>query len=171
MSSGASSKVAIVATRHEFYQTIFFDPFLQVTSQPKQTVKQPDLKNRENNSLFPPCALQLRMNVKSADDIDFAKRGGVIPVVVQDRKTKEVLTLVYANKEALSRTIETGNAWFFSTSRNKIWMKGEESGNIQPVSEILVDCDSDALLYIVNSDKPMCHTGERTCFHNMVEKA
>lgn len=111
------------------------------------------------------------MNVKSADDIDFAKRGGVIPVVVQDRKTKEVLTLVYANKEALSRTIETGNAWFFSTSRNKIWMKGEESGNIQPVSEILVDCDSDALLYIVNSDKPMCHTGERTCFHNMVEKA
>lgn len=111
------------------------------------------------------------MNVKSADDIDFAKRGGVIPVVVQDKKTKEVLTLVYANREALAKTIETGNAWFWSTSRNKLWMKGEESGNVQPVHEILVDCDSDALLYIVDSDKPVCHTGERTCFHNMVEKA
>ncbi len=110
------------------------------------------------------------MNVKSVDDVDFAKRGGVIPVVVQDKKTKDVLTLVYANKEALAKTIETGNAWFFSTSRNKLWMKGEESGNVQPVSEIRVDCDSDALLYIVDSDKPMCHTGERTCFHNMVEK-
>ncbi len=110
------------------------------------------------------------MKVKSADDIDFAKRGGVIPVVVQDKKTKDVLTLVYANKEAVSKTIETGNAWFFSTSRNKLWLKGEESGNTQPVHEILVDCDSDALLYIVDSDKPMCHTGERTCFHNVVEK-
>lgn len=111
------------------------------------------------------------MNVKSADDVDFGKRGGVLPVVVQDKRTKDVLTLVYANKEALARTIESGNAWFFSTSRNKLWMKGEESGNVQPVSEIWVDCDSDALLYIVDSDKPMCHTGERTCFHNMVEKA
>jgi phosphoribosyl-AMP cyclohydrolase len=111
------------------------------------------------------------MNVKSSDDVDFAKRGGVIPVVVQDRKTKDVLTLVYANREALAKTLETGNAWFFSTSRNKLWMKGEESGNVQPVHEIRVDCDSDALLYIVDSNKPMCHTGEWTCFHNMVEKA
>ncbi|HEX9677832.1 phosphoribosyl-AMP cyclohydrolase [Nitrososphaera sp.] len=110
------------------------------------------------------------MNVKSADDIDFAKRGGVIPVVVQDKKTKDVLTVVYANKEALAKTIETSNAWFWSTSKNKLWMKGEESGNVQPVHEILVDCDSDALLYIVDSDKPMCHTGERTCFHYVVEK-
>ena len=111
------------------------------------------------------------MNVKSADDVDFDKRDGIIPVIVQDGRTRDVLTLVYANKEALAKTIETGNAWFFSTSRNKLWMKGEESGNIQPVREILVDCDSDALLYIVDSDKPMCHTGERTCFHNVLKKA
>jgi phosphoribosyl-AMP cyclohydrolase len=109
------------------------------------------------------------MNVKSASDIDFAKRGGVIPVIVQDRKTKDVLTLVYANKEALENTVKTGNAWFWSTSRNKLWMKGEESGNVQPVHEILVDCDSDALLYIVDSEKPMCHTGDRTCFHNVLK--
>ena len=111
------------------------------------------------------------MKVMKAGDVDFAKRGGVIPVVVQDRQTKEVLTLVYANKEALENTIKTGNAWFYSTSRGKLWMKGEESGNVQPVHEILADCDSDALLYIVDSDRPMCHTGERTCFHNIVKQS
>ena len=105
----------------------------------------------------------------AASDIDFAKRGGVIPVIVQDKKTKDVLTLAYANKEALDNTVRTGNAWFWSTSRNKRWMKGEESGNVQPVSEIRVDCDSDALLYIVDSNKPMCHTGDRTCFHNLLK--
>lgn len=109
------------------------------------------------------------MKVMKADDVDFAKRGGVIPVVVQDRQTKDVLTLVYANKESLENTIKTGNAWFYSTSRGKLWMKGEESGNVQPVHEILADCDSDALLYIVDSDRPVCHTGERTCFHNIVK--
>ena len=71
--------------------------------------------------------------------------------------------------EIREKSEKTGNAWFYSTSRGKLWMKGEESGNVQPVHEILADCDSDALLYIVDSDRPMCHTGERTCFHNIVK--
>lgn len=100
------------------------------------------------------------------DKIDFEKRNGLIPVIVQDVKTKDILMLGYANKLALHKTVETGNAHFWSTSHNKLWMKGEESGNIQPVEKILVDCDSDALLYLVNSLKPACHTGDRTCFHN-----
>ena len=103
---------------------------------------------------------------KSALELDFVKRKGLVPVIVQDLKTKDVLMLAYANKEALKNTIETGNAWFWSTSNNKLWMKGEESGNIQPVREILVDCDSDALIYLVDSSNPACHTGKRSCFHN-----
>ncbi len=111
---------------------------------------------------------QMCMNAKSLKDIDFEKRNGLLPVIVQDRKTKDILMLAYANKEALANTIRTGNAWFWSTSRNKLWMKGEESGNVQPVYEILVDCDSDAILYMVDSNKPACHTGNRSCFHNLL---
>ena len=111
---------------------------------------------------------QMDMNAKSLSDIDFEKRNGLLPVVVQDKKTKDILMLAYANKEALANTIKTGNAWFWSTSRNKLWMKGEESGNVQPVSKILVDCDSDSILYMVDSDNPACHTGNRSCFHNLL---
>jgi phosphoribosyl-AMP cyclohydrolase len=117
-------------------------------------------------SVFAHC--QMGMNAKSLSDIDFEKRKGLLPVVVQDRKTKDILMLAYANKEALANTIKTGNAWFWSTSRNKLWMKGEESGNVQPVYSILVDCDSDSILYMVDSDKPACHTGNRSCFHNLL---
>jgi phosphoribosyl-AMP cyclohydrolase len=108
------------------------------------------------------------MNTKSLNDIEFEKRKGLLPVIVQDIKTKDILMLAYANKEALANTMSTGNAWFWSTSRNKLWMKGEESGNVQPVHKILVDCDSDAILYIVDSNKPACHTGNRSCFHNLL---
>lgn len=107
---------------------------------------------------------------KTIDDLDFAKGDGLIPVVVQDAHTKEVLTLAYTNKESLSLTQETGNSWFWSRSRNKLWMKGEESGNIQKVKEILVDCDSDAVIYLVEPTGPACHTGERACFHNMLDQ-
>jgi phosphoribosyl-AMP cyclohydrolase len=110
------------------------------------------------------------MNIKSVRDIDFAKRNGLLPVIVQDRKTKDILMLAYANREAIKNTINRGNAHFWSTSNNKLWMKGEESGNIQPVKEILVDCDSDALLYLVDSQNPACHTGNRSCFHSLLEK-
>ena len=103
-------------------------------------------------------------------NIDFAKGYGLIPVIVQDINTKEVLTLAYTNKESLELTQKTGNSWFWSRSRNKLWMKGEESGNIQKVKEILVDCDSDAIIYLVEPSGPACHTGDRVCFHNQLEK-
>ena len=107
---------------------------------------------------------------KSIDDIDFEKSGGLIPIIVQDANTKDVLTLAYSNKESLELTIKTRNSWFWSRSRNKLWMKGEESGNTQKVKEILVDCDSDAIIYLVEPSGPACHTGEKVCFHNNLEK-
>ncbi len=103
---------------------------------------------------------------KAVEKIDFKKEGGLIPVIVQDVKTKDILMLAYANKEALERTVKSGKAWFWSRSRNKLWMKGEESGNFQQVRKIMVDCDSDALVYLVEPAGPACHTGNRTCFHN-----
>ena len=107
---------------------------------------------------------------KSIDDIDFEKSGGLVPIIVQDANTKDVLTLAYSNKESLELTKKTGNSWFYSRSRNKLWMKGEESGNTQKVKEILVDCDSDAIIYLVEPSGPACHTGERVCFHHNLEK-
>ena len=107
---------------------------------------------------------------KSIDDIDFEKSGGLIPIIVQDAITKDVLTLAYSNKESLELTKKTGQSWFWSRSRNKLWMKGEESGNTQKVKEILVDCDLDAIIYLVEPSGPACHTGEKVCFHNNLEK-
>jgi len=107
---------------------------------------------------------------KTIDDIDFSKGDGLVPVIVQDTNTKEVLTLAYTNKESLELTKKTGNSWFWSRSRKKLWMKGEESGNTQKVKEILVDCDSDAIIYLVEPLGPACHTGEKVCFHNKLSK-
>ena len=90
---------------------------------------------------------------------------GLVPVVVQDASTGEVLTLAYANAEAVARTHETGEAHFWSRSRGELWHKGATSGNTQAVRAIRVDCDGDALLYLVDPAGPACHTGERTCFH------
>ena len=101
--------------------------------------------------------------------LNFDKGGGLLPAVVQEAGTGKVLMLGYMSAEAYRRTLESGNVTFFSRSQNKLWMKGEESGNIQPVHEILVDCDSDAILYMVDSDKPACHTGNRSCFHNVLK--
>jgi len=103
---------------------------------------------------------------KSVDEIDFEKSGGLIPVIVQDSETRDVLTLAYSNKESLELTKKTGNSWFWSRSRNKLWMKGEESGNTQKVKQILVDCDFDAVIYLVEPSGPACHTGKRVCFHH-----
>lgn len=94
---------------------------------------------------------------------------GLIPVVVQDAKTKEVLMLAYANEEALRKTFETGYAHYYSRSRKKLWMKGEESGNVQKVIEVRVDCDEDALLYIVEQKGVACHTGNYSCFFRKLE--
>ena len=107
---------------------------------------------------------------KTIDDIDFEKSGGLVPVIVQDAITKEVLTLAFSNKESLELAKKTGKSWFYSRSRNKLWMKGEESGNTQEIKEILVDCDSDAIIYLVEPSGPACHTGERVCFHHSLEK-
>ena len=99
-------------------------------------------------------------------NIDFSKGDGIVPVIVQDANTNEVLTLAYSNKESLERTLSTGNSWFWSRSRKKLWMKGEESGNTQKVRKVLVDCDSDAIIYLVEPSGPACHTGEKVCFHH-----
>ena len=106
------------------------------------------------------------MTLKEIKHIDFKKGDGIVPVIVQNSTSKDVLTLAYANKESLELTKKTGNSWFWSRSRNKLWMKGEESGNTQKVKKILVDCDSDAIIYLVEPSGPACHTGEQTCFHN-----
>jgi len=108
---------------------------------------------------------------KTIDEIDFAKGNGLIPVIVQDINSNEVLTLAYANKESLELTRKTGNSWFWSRSRKKLWMKGEESGNIQKIKEILIDCDYDAVIYLVESSGPACHTGEMKCFHNSLQQS
>jgi phosphoribosyl-ATP pyrophosphohydrolase/phosphoribosyl-AMP cyclohydrolase len=91
---------------------------------------------------------------------------GLVPCVVQDWNTGEVLTLAYVNQEALERTRATGQMHFFSRSRQELWHKGATSGNTLEVRELRYDCDGDALLALVEPAGPACHTGERTCFHN-----
>ena len=93
---------------------------------------------------------------------------GLIPAIVQDVETKEVLTLAYMNAESLRLTLETGETVFWSRSRQELWHKGATSGNVQKVVEIKVDCDADALVVLVKPAGPACHTGERTCFFRSV---
>src|SRR5918992_3858661 len=101
-------------------------------------------------------------------EISFDDRG-LVPCVVQDARTGEVLTLAYMNSEALARTRETGETHFFSRSRGELWHKGETSGNVQQVRALRYDCDADALVALVNPAGPACHTGERTCFYRDLE--
>ena len=105
----------------------------------------------------------------SLEDLDFLKGKGLIPVVVQDHRTMEVLTLAYVDSEALEKTLETGYAHYFRRSFGRVMKKGETSGNVQEVEEVLVDCDRDAVLYLVEPGGPACHLGERTCFHNKLQ--
>jgi len=104
------------------------------------------------------------------DEIDFEKDGGLVPVVAQDANTGEILMLAYANKEAVEKTLQTGYAHYYSRSRKKLWMKGEESGNKQRVLKILVDCDADSLIYVVEQSGVACHTGNRSCFYRELTK-
>jgi phosphoribosyl-ATP pyrophosphohydrolase/phosphoribosyl-AMP cyclohydrolase len=99
------------------------------------------------------------------NEINFDSRG-LAPCVVQDWRTGEVLTLAYMNREALERTNESGETWFYSRSREELWHKGATSGNTQSVRALRYDCDADAILALVEPAGPACHTGERTCFHN-----
>lgn len=98
------------------------------------------------------------------EQVDWEKNGGIVPVVVQDTKG-EVLTLAYMDREALKRTLETGYAHYYSRSGRRVRMKGEVSGNVQRVREVRIDCDSDALLFIVEQKGPACHTGNYSCFY------
>lgn len=92
------------------------------------------------------------------------QKGPLIPVIVQDSLTKEVLMLGFADREAVQKTLETRTAWFWSRSRNTLWNKGETSGNFLHVEKILADCDEDTLLLLCRPDGPTCHTGNQSCF-------
>lgn len=96
-------------------------------------------------------------------DIKFDEHG-LAPAIVQDARTREVLTLAYMNHESLARTLETGETWFWSRSRNELWHKGETSGNTQRVVSLTTDCDNDAIVVLVDPAGPACHTGARSCF-------
>ena len=93
---------------------------------------------------------------------------GLVPVVVQQEGTGEVLMVAWANHEALDLTLKTRTSWFWSRSRTELWNKGATSGNMQQVRRILVDCDADTLVYVVDSPGPACHTGHRSCFFREV---
>src|SRR5438105_1406267 len=103
-------------------------------------------------------------------DIKFDEHG-LMPAIVQDAATAEVLTLAYMNVDSLRRTIETGETWFWSRSRATLWHKGETSGNTQQVVDIALDCDLDAIRIRVIPAGPACHTGAQSCFHNELEPA
>lgn len=91
---------------------------------------------------------------------------GLVPAIVQDAHSKEVLTLAYMNEQSLQKTLETKETWFYSRSRQQLWHKGETSGNVQKVVDIRYDCDADALLILVEPKGSACHTGEYSCFHH-----
>ena len=97
------------------------------------------------------------------NEIRFDERG-LVPAIVQDAATREVLTLAYMNRESLARTLETNQTWFWSRSRNELWHKGETSGNTQEVVNLALDCDADAIIVLVKPAGPACHTGAVSCF-------
>lgn len=103
-------------------------------------------------------------------ELDFEKSGGLIPAIAQDAGDGVVLMMAYINREAWEETLATGRAVYFSRSRNRLWRKGEESGNYQVVREILVDCDGDTVIFKVEQKGgAACHTGHRSCFFRKVE--
>ena len=100
-------------------------------------------------------------------DVLFQK-SELIPVIIQDAETLEVLMLGFTNREAVELTLETKTAWFWSRSRGCLWNKGESSGHVLHVKKVIADCDTDTLLYLCRPDGPTCHTGNRTCFFQTV---
>jgi phosphoribosyl-AMP cyclohydrolase len=102
--------------------------------------------------------------------IDFAKSGGLVPAIAQDADTGEVLMMAYMNQESYDETLRTGRAVYFSRSRNKLWRKGEESGNVQEVKAIFIDCDADTILLKVHQiGGAACHEGYKSCFFRKVQ--
>ena len=100
--------------------------------------------------------------------IDFEKGNGLVPAIIQDIDTGQVLMLAYMSKESFEKTLEDGTTWFYSRSRQELWNKGATSGNIQIVKEIKLDCDSDTLLIKVSQIGEACHTGARSCFYRRI---
>ena len=107
---------------------------------------------------------------RPGEDLKFGKEG-LIPAVAQDADTGEVLMLAYMNKEALQRTLATGEAWFYSRSRQELWHKGATSGNRIKVQSVWKDCDGDTILIIGKPMGPVCHTGSKTCFFQELTKS
>jgi phosphoribosyl-AMP cyclohydrolase / phosphoribosyl-ATP pyrophosphohydrolase len=103
------------------------------------------------------------------DQIKWDERG-LIPAIVQDANTKQVLMMAYMNRESLAQTLESGETVFWSRSRNALWHKGDTSGNTQRVRDLYVDCDGDTLLILVDPAGPACHTGEVSCFYRKLEE-
>jgi phosphoribosyl-AMP cyclohydrolase len=102
--------------------------------------------------------------------LDFNKTGGLVPAIVQDYQTGEILMLAYMNPDAFNATLSTGKATYYSRSRQSLWVKGETSGNIQRIKEIYIDCDDDTVLLKVEQlGGAACHTGHRSCFYKKVE--
>ncbi|HQG32987.1 MAG TPA: phosphoribosyl-AMP cyclohydrolase [Deltaproteobacteria bacterium] len=102
--------------------------------------------------------------------LDFEKQGGLIPAIAQDWETGEILMLAYMNRESFEETLRTNKACYYSRSRGKLWRKGEESGNVQKIKEIRMDCDSDTLVLKVEQvGGAACHTGHRSCFFRKIE--
>lgn len=102
--------------------------------------------------------------------VDFEKSRGIVPAIAQDAATGEILMLAYMNEESFRETTRTGRACYFSRSRNRLWRKGEESGNVQEVVEVRIDCDRDAILLKVNQvGGAACHTGYRSCFYRVLQ--
>jgi len=107
--------------------------------------------------------------MKDIESIDWEKMDGLVPVITQEAQTNEVLMLAYMDKEALSLTLKTRKAHYFSRSKQRIWQKGESSGHTQEVKEILLDCDNDTLLLKVKQNGVACHTGRKSCFFTNLE--
>jgi phosphoribosyl-AMP cyclohydrolase len=116
---------------------------------------------------------QVSASVKIEEGLAFQPKfdaNGLITAISQDAETNQVLMVAYMNEEALKLTLETGNAVFFSRSRKKLWKKGEESGHVQKVEKILVDCDQDCLILKVTVDQGQCHVGYQSCFYRAIKK-
>jgi len=120
---------------------------------------------RDNGAVSKPTARVL--DLASLDGVRYDD-GGLVPAVVQEATTQEVLMLVWMDAEALRRTLQTGTATYWSRSRATYWVKGESSGNTQHVREVRVDCDGDSILLVVDQTGPACHTGSPTCFDDDV---
>ena len=115
-----------------------------------------------------PVVLEGTANVADQLGVCFDERG-LVPCVVQQQGTGEVLMMAWMNAESLALTVSTGTTWFWSRSRQELWNKGATSGNVQLVKRLLFDCDADTLLVIVDSAGPACHTGHRSCFYREVQ--